>query len=153
MARKTTGRANEAQESSVQTAEQHLTAGTEKLPAEPVEGERIHERAVFRPRVDIYETGSGLVLTADLPGVSPDGLDIRLEKRVLTIHARVEADTLESYTPVYREYEVGDFERSFTLSGDFDDDNIEADLKDGVLRLSIPRAPEPEARRIEVRTS
>ena len=152
MARKTTGRANEAQESSLQTAEQQPTSGAEKLPAEPVEGERIHERAVFRPRVDIYETGSGLVLTADLPGVSPDGLDIRLEKRVLTIHARVDADTLESYSPVYREYEVGDFERSFTLSGDFDEDNIAADLKDGVLRLSIPRAPEPEARRIEVRT-
>jgi HSP20 family molecular chaperone IbpA len=54
---------------------------------------------------------------------------------------------------VYREYEVGDFERQFTLSGDFNINGIEADLRDGMLQLAIPRAPEPEAKRIEVRTS
>ena len=54
---------------------------------------------------------------------------------------------------VYREYEIGDFERQFTLSSDFNTDAIQADLSDGVLRISIPKAPEPQAKRIDVRAS
>ena len=85
--------------------------------------------------------------------LSPDGLEVTLEKRVLSIYGRVDEEAPEGYSMVYREYEVGDFERQFTLSGDFDINGIEADLKDGMLHLAIPRAPEPEAKRIEVRTS
>ena len=58
----------------------------------------------------------------------------------------------EGYSQVYREYEVGDFERQFTLSGDFDSNGIEANLKDGVLHLAIPRAPEAAAKRIKVKS-
>ena len=122
-----------------------------KLSAEQDAGERTHERPAFIPRVDIYETETGLVV-ADLPGVSPDGLEVTLEKRVLSIYGRVEEDAPEGYSQVYREYEVGDFERQFTLSGDFDINGIEANLKDGVLHLAIPRAPEAAAKRIEVRS-
>ncbi len=122
-----------------------------KLPAEPGAGERTHDRPMFVPRVDIYETETGLVVAADLPGVKPGGLEVTLEKRVLSIYGRVDEEAPEGYSPVYREYEVGDFERQFTLSGDFDINGIEAEMKDGVLHLAIPRSPEPAAKRIEVR--
>jgi HSP20 family protein len=121
-----------------------------KLSAEQEAGERTHERPAFVPRVDIYETETGLVVVADLPGVSPEGLEVTLEKRVLSIYGRVEDDAPEGYSQAYREYAVGDFERQFTLSGDFDINGIEANLKYGVLHLAIPRAPEAAAKRIKV---
>ena len=123
-----------------------------KQSAQQDAGERTHEGPVFVPRVDIYETETGLVVVADLPGVSPEGLEVTLEKRVLSIYGRVEEDAPEGYSQAYREYEVGDFERQFTLSGDFDINGIEANLKYGVLHLAIPRAPEAAAKRIEVRS-
>jgi HSP20 family molecular chaperone IbpA len=124
-----------------------------KLSAEQDAGERTHEGPVFVPRVDIYESETGLVVVADLPGVSPEGLEITLEKRVLSIYGRVGEDAPEGYSQAYREYEVGDFERQFTLSGDFDINGIEANLKYGVLHLSIPRAPEAASKRIEVKSN
>ena len=136
-----------------QAAQANQPENEAKLPAEQGAGERIHDRPVFLPRVDIYETETGLVVAADLPGVRPDGLEVTLEKRVLSIYGRVDEEVPEGYSLVYREYEVGDFERQFTLSGDFNINGVEADLKDGILHLAIPRAPEPEAKRIEVRTS
>ena len=136
-----------------QAAQANQPENEAKLPAEQGTGERTHDRPIFLPRVDIYETETGLVVAADLPGVNPDGLEVTLEKRVLSIYGRVDEEVPGGYSLVYREYEVGDFERQFTLSGDFDIKGIEADLKDGMLHLAIPRAPEPEAKRIEVRTS
>ncbi len=124
-----------------------------KVPAERGAGEPTRDRPQFQPRVDIYEKGNGLVLVADLPGVSTNGLEVTLEKRVLTVYGRVEEDRPEGYSPVYHEYDIGDFERQFTLAGDFDVDGIQADLDEGVLRLTIPRAPEPAAKRIQVKAS
>src|SRR5919202_2114248 len=129
----------------------HEAQGGPKMPADQEGGERTRSRRTFRPRVDIYETDQGLVLLADVPGAKPNGLDIRLERRVLSIRAEIEDHAPEGYTPVYREYEVGDFECQFTLSGDFDPDRIEASLADGVLRLTIPRAPEAQARTIQIK--
>ena len=134
-------------------AEAALTSQPElegKLSAVQDAGERTHERPAFIPRVDIYETETGLVVVADLPGVGPEGLEVTLEKRVLSIYGRVEEDVPEGYSQAYREYAIGDFERQFTLSGDFDIDGIEANLKYGVLHLAIPRAPEAAAKRIKV---
>jgi HSP20 family molecular chaperone IbpA len=142
--------ANKQQSQAVQANQPKNEA---KLPAQQEAGERTHDRPMFLPRVDIYETETGLVVAADLPGVRPDGLEVTLEKRVLSIYGRVDEEVPEGYSLVYREYEVGDFERQFTLSGDFDINGIEANLEDGMLHLAIPRAPEPEAKRIEVRTS
>ena len=121
-----------------------------KLSAEQEAGERTHERPAFVPRVDIYETETGLVVVADLPGVSPEGLEVTLERRVLSIFGRVEEDAPKGYSQAHREYAVGDFERQFTLSGDFDINGIEANLKYGVLHLAIPRVPEAAAKRIKV---
>jgi len=146
--------ANERQDEreEVEVYERH-GEGERKLPAEEGRGERTRARPTFRPRVDIYETDEGLVLVADVPGARREGLDLTLEKRVLTLRARVEDHALEGMSPLYREYQVGDYERSFQFSGDFDAENISAHLKDGVLTLRVPKAPQAQARKIEVRAS
>jgi len=101
--------------------------------------------------VDIRETERGLVLLAEVPGARPDGLTITLDRRALNVHAQVEDHAPRGYSPVYQEYQVGDFECDFTLSGDFDSDKIEASLTNGVLQLTIPRAEQAEARTIKIK--
>jgi HSP20 family protein len=122
----------------------------QKVPVEQEGGERTRSRLTFRPRVDIYETESGLMLLADVPGAKPEGLTITLDRRVLSVRAEVEEHAPQGYSPIYQEYQVGDFECEFTLSGDFDPDRIEAGLSDGVLRLTIPRAEQAAARTIKI---
>ena len=140
------------------TADHHNRAAVDrpddersKLPAEQNGGEPTRSRPTFRPRCDILETEKGLLLIADVPGAKPGGLDIRLERRELTIRAEVEDDAPEGMSPLYREYRIGDYERRFTLTGDFDTDHISAELSNGVLTLVLPKVDEPESKRIEVR--
>src|SRR5215212_5758255 len=123
----------------------------QKMPVEQDGGgERTRSRLTFGPRVDIYETESGLMLLADVPGAKPEGPTITLERRVLSVRAEVEEHAPDGYSPIYQEYQVGDFECEFTLSGDFDPDRIEAGVSDGVLRLTIPRAEQAAARTIKI---
>src|SRR6187402_2959602 len=110
----------------------------QKLPTGQQGAERTRSGRTFRPRVDIRETERGLVLLADVPGARPDGLTITLDRRTLNVHAQVEDHAPHGYSPVYQEYQVGDFACDFTLSGDFDADKIEASLANGVLRLTSP---------------
>ena len=122
----------------------------QKQPAEQQGGERTRSRRTFRPAVDIYEVENGLMLLADVPGATPEGVSITLERRVLSIHAQAAEHAPEGHSLVYQEYEVGDFECQFTLAGEFDADRIEANLTNGVLRLTIPKAPEAQARTIQI---
>lgn len=89
----------------------------------------------------------------EMPGVGPDDAEITLENRVLTIRGKVRPTQPESLQLVYAEYGEGDFERSFTLSEDFDPDRIEAELRNGVLTLTLPKAPEAQPRKIAVKGS
>ena len=142
MAKKTQGQQVQAEQSD-QTEQ--------KRPAEPQGGERTRSGRTFRPRVDIRETEVGLMLLADVPGAKPEGLTITLDRRALNVHAAVEDHAPEGYSPIYQEYQIGDFECDFTLSGDFDADRIEASLTNGVLRLMVPRAEQAEARTIKIK--
>lgn len=117
----------------------------------PVETRRGRSQRIFIPRVDIYSAGDKIILTADMPGVDEHNLDITLEKDLLTIHGRVVDQDLEGYKPVYSEYRVGDYERTFTLSDEIDHDKIEALLANGVLQLKLTRSESPKARKITVR--
>jgi HSP20 family molecular chaperone IbpA len=110
-------------------------------------------RPVFVPPSDIYETNDSLVVLAEMPGVTPDGVDITLERRVLTIRGRSATSEHSGYQRVYSEYVDGDYERVFTLSENIDRDRIEATLKDGVLHLVLPKAEAAKARRIELKAS
>lgn len=103
------------------------------------------------PPVDIYEDEHGITLLADLPGVSRDRLGVRVNGDSLLIEARAEVAGPRDLELVYGEAQVPAFRREFTLSRELDAARIEAQLKDGVLRLSIPKAEEAKPRRIEVR--
>jgi HSP20 family molecular chaperone IbpA len=101
------------------------------------------------PRVDIYETDRSYVLLADMPGVGPDGLDVQAERETLVIHGRV--DRPET-APDHQEFELADYHRVFVLTDDLDTDGISALLRDGVLRVEIPKSPDVLPKKIPVRT-
>jgi HSP20 family molecular chaperone IbpA len=122
---------------------------TEKQEIEESGAERTRSRRAFVPRVDIYETNDAIVMTADMPGVGPESVDITLEQGVLTINGYVEEERPEGYTLTYAEYGTGDYVRRFTLSNQIDQDAIEATVKDGVLRLYLPKV-KPSTKKITV---
>ncbi len=110
------------------------------------------QRLVFNPPIDIYETGDGLVLYADLPGVTTDGLDLQVQDNRLTLFGRVRREDSDEGMVLHEEYRTGDFLRSFILSDEVDHDRITARLNHGVLRVELPRASRAQPRRIEVST-
>lgn len=122
----------------------------EMIPTE--ETERTRERSCFVPRADIFENDEKVYVVVDMPGVSGDAIDITLEKNILTINGNTNLDAPAGYSLAFAEYEIGDFERSFKLTDQIDRDGIEADYKDGVLRLVLPKAEEAKVRKIEVTT-
>ncbi|MBN1542434.1 Hsp20/alpha crystallin family protein [candidate division KSB1 bacterium] len=113
--------------------------------------ERTRSQKVFVPLVDISEKDDAIYLTADMPGIDEQSVDITLEKNVLTLEGRVDSTPPEGYELSYMEYETGDFQRSFTLSDEIDRERIEAHVKDGVLQVVLPKAEPAKARRIEVK--
>lgn len=111
---------------------------------------RSNERFV-PPPVDIYEDDQGLVVMADLPGADPGTLDVRVERGDLTIQARASASQAGG-DPVYREYELSGFFRQFQLHDEVDTAGIQAELKNGVLTLHLPKVAPAQPRRIQVRS-
>ena len=111
------------------------------------------DRLVFTPPIDIYETDAGLVLRADLPGVSLDTLELQVQDNKLTLFGRMEQVVPENARLLHQEYETGDFLRSFILSDEVDHQHITAKLNNGVLEVVLPKADKPEPRRIPVATS
>ena len=126
------------------------TAMTRRRTETPARAECAERTRVFTPRVDIRETENEVVLVADLPGVDEKTVDIDLEGSELTIRARTVPEAGEGYSPTYREYEGGSYERSFTLGDTIDRDGIAAVVKDGVLQLTLPKAKEARPTRIAV---
>ncbi len=123
---------------------------TKKEANVPEGTERTSPRRMFKPDVDIIEGENETLLTADLPGVDDKSLDITLEKNILTIRGQVDSQVPEGCRIAYGEYAVGDYERAFTLSDEVDKDRIQATIKNGVLRLVLPKAAAAKARKIAV---
>jgi HSP20 family molecular chaperone IbpA len=113
--------------------------------------ERTRDRVAFVPRADIYETGEGITVLADMPGVDETSVDITLENNVLTIRGYVDSVEPEGRSLAYSEYRVGDYERAFSLSDQIDQDGIDALVKGGVLRLYLPKITEARRRTIAIR--
>ena len=105
------------------------------------------------PPVDIVEDAQGITVTADLPGVDPDDLVIRVDGRSLTLEAPLRLGEADSIAFVYSEVRASRYRRSFELSGELDTGAIQADLKDGVLKLRLPKTERAKPRRIEVRAA
>jgi HSP20 family protein len=105
----------------------------------------------FTPRFDIYENENEYMLMGDLPGVSPQDLDLKYENQELTIHGKV-TPRCTGGTCFAEEYGVGDFRRSFTIGEQVDGSQIAAELKDGVLSVHLPKRPESKPRKIAVKS-
>jgi HSP20 family molecular chaperone IbpA len=122
---------------------------TQEMDTQP-EGTRTRERYVAPP-VDIYETPEGLVVIADVPGVTPDHVDVRVDNHILTIQGQ--AVHRPPAEPTYREYELVNYFRQFELSAKVDESEIVAELKQGVLTLTLSKVAEARPRKIAVAVS
>ncbi|MFT5534930.1 MAG: HSP20 family protein [Burkholderiaceae bacterium] len=111
--------------------------------------EQERQRAV-QPSVDVFEDATGITLLADMPGVQRDQLELKIEGDSLLIEGGVRPLTPEGMDAVYAEVRVPRYRRSFTLSRELDTAHIEANLKDGVLSLHIPKLEHAQPRRIIV---
>ena len=105
---------------------------------------------VFTPRVDIFETDADLTLLADMPGVASDNITIDLNEGVLAITGDVKPWEGPDESDVLVEFEIGKYFRKFTLPETIDQQKIEANLQDGVLRLRLPKAEKARPRKITV---
>ena len=106
---------------------------------------------IFMPTTDIFETGETLTVVMEMPGVDKSNINIGIENDVLTVDGRIDFSKYEKLQPVYTEYNIGHYRRSFTLSSTrINQDQIQAQMKDGVLSLTLPKAEQAKPRRIAV---
>jgi HSP20 family protein len=133
--------------------DQAMSDGPEKSNGSTTQAQAADTGPTFIPPADVIEKGGTIVMLLDVPGADPASLDVTLEKRVLTISAKVKSSAPEGYAPVHIEFQDGTYERRFVFSDQMDGDHIEATLKDGVLRLTVPKAPETAAKKIAVATA
>ncbi len=113
--------------------------------------ERTRERRVYVPLVDIVEGKDETIVIADIPGVDESSVDITVEKNILEIYGKVDPDIPQDMRLVISEYGIGDYHRRFTLSDEIDRDRIQATVKNGVLRLILPKSEKAKTRKIEVK--
>jgi HSP20 family protein len=105
---------------------------------------------VFLPNADIYETNDALNVVLEMPGVEKDSVEVRVEDGVLKVEGRLDFSKYQGLQPLYTEYNVGHYSRSFRLSSKIDQNKIGAELKDGVLALVLPKVEEAKPHTIQV---
>jgi len=117
----------------------------------PAKGERVRPGRVFLPAVDIFETPEALTLVADMPGVASGKVTLDIKDNHLIISGEISPPMAPGETRLAQEYYTGDFQREFHLGAIIDQARIEASMKDGVLRLLLPKAEKAKPRKIEVK--
>ena len=104
----------------------------------------------YVPYADVFETDEALCVVLEMPGVEKKDLNVGLENDVLRVDGRIDFSKYAGMEPLYTEYNVGHYARSFGLSSKIDRDRISAQLEDGVLTLTLPKAREAQPRRIPI---
>ena len=125
---------------------QEQTRGEQALQSDV---ERTRPVRVIVPRCDIFEGADAVQIECEMPGADESSIDVTLERSVLTITGRFEATGPEGFRPVWREFEGGEYRRSFELSNEADAEGIEAAMQNGVLSVKVPKT-KPAQRRIPV---
>jgi HSP20 family protein len=105
---------------------------------------------VFLPNTDIYETEDALTVVMEMPGVEKNNVEVGVEEGVLKVYGRIDFSKYEGLQPVYTEYNIGHYARSFRLSSKIDQTKIGAQMNDGVLSLVLPKVEEAKPRVISV---
>ena len=121
----------------------------EKREVERQQQSTIPARA-FLPPTDIFESEDALTIVMEMPGVDREDIAVNVENGVLNVEGRLDFSKYEGMQPVYTEYNVGHYRRSFSLSSKIDQDRISAQIQDGVLTLLLPKSEEAKPRRISV---
>jgi HSP20 family protein len=116
----------------------------------PATQDQAEQQRAVQPAVDVFETEASITLLADLPGVPRDQLEIHVEGDSLLIQGQAQPQTPADLEPLWAEVRVPRYRRSFTLSRELDTSRIEANLKDGVLTLRIPKQAHAQPRRVQV---
>ena len=111
------------------------------------------EEPVLRPAVDIFEDASGITVQAEMPGVSKDRLNVQADRNSLVIEGTALIDMPKGMDALYADVRSTRYARSFVLSGELETDRIEANLKDGLLTVRIPKRAELRPRKIEVQAA
>jgi HSP20 family protein len=131
-----------------QTSQQEV-APREKRELTQAE-ERTEAGKFFSPHTDIHETERAVLVMMEMPGVGKDSIDIQVEKGVLTVKGTIDPARYESVQPLYTEYNVGNYQRRFSISSNVDAERIEARITNGVLELRLPKAEHAKPRKIAV---
>ena len=131
-----------SEQTNMQTTQQQVPSTAQSGDAMPLE---------LSPAVDIIEDKDGVTLLVDLPGVSKDSLDIDVDKNVLTIRGTINLHTDEKLSATYMDVHAGTFTRQFTLGSELDASAIDASLKDGLLKLVVPRSDQHKPKKIEIK--
>ena len=122
-----------------------------KTDSTPAQSRSREDEPVVRPAVDIFEDPHGIMVVAEMPGVSRDRLNVQADRNSLTIEGEAVIDMAAGMEAVYADVQSTRYARSFTLSGELETDAIDAKLKDGVLTIRIPKRAEYRPRKVEVR--
>ena len=130
----------ERQELQVQKKREHESRDESTVPAR-----------MFLPTADIYETPDALNVILEMPGVEKNNVDIQIKDGALRVEGRLDLSKYRGLQPLYIEYNIGHYARTFQLSNKIDQDKIAAEMKDGVLSLLLPKAEEARPRTIRVK--
>ena len=130
-------------------AQQELQVRQKQEVEKPQESTR--PMRAFSPTTDIFETDEALTMLLEMPGVDRENIEISVENGVLTVEGKINFSKYEGLQPVYSEYNVGPFRRSFRISSRIDQDKIKAEMQSGVITLVLPKAEEAKPRRIEIK--
>ena len=106
---------------------------------------------IFVPNADIHESQDALTVILEMPGVAKDNINVRVEDGVLNVEGRLDLSKYQGLRPLYTEYNIGHYARSFQLSSKIDQSKIGAALKDGVLSLTLPKVEQAKPRKIDVK--
>jgi HSP20 family protein len=129
----------ERQELQVQTKRAHESRDETTIPAR-----------VFVPTADIYETPEALNVILEMPGVEKSNVDVQVKDGVPRVEGRLDLSKYQGLQPLYTEYNIGHYARTFQLSNKIDQSKITADMQDGVLSLLLPKEEEAKPRTIRV---
>ncbi len=113
--------------------------------------ERMKTGKVYLPNVDIIEDKDNIIIMADMPGVSEGDANVTLENDVLTIEGKVAPAEMKGYRLLYGEYALGDYFRSFIITESIDRNKVQATMKEGVLRIVLPKSEEAKPKQIPIR--
>jgi len=106
---------------------------------------------IFMPATDIHEAEDALTVILEMPGVEKSNVSIHVEDGALTVEGRLDLAKYRGLQPLYTEYNIGHYSRSFRLSSKIDQSKIAAEMKDGVLSLNLPKIEEAKPRTIQVK--